>query len=59
VAFSYIGLVVIPAALINWLVRKRGIEKTGCLGVGGKTALSVGAINWVLIGIFVAGRKFF
>jgi hypothetical protein len=55
---SYLGLVVIPAVLINWLVRKRGIEKAGCLGVGGKTALSVGAINWVLIGIFVTGRKF-
>ena len=55
---STIGLVVIPAALIDWLVRKRGIETTRLLGVGGKTAFSVVAINWVLIGIFLAVRHF-
>lgn len=55
---SYLGLLIIPAVLINWLVRKRGIEKTGWLGVGGKTVFSVAAINWVLIGVFLAARRF-
>jgi hypothetical protein len=49
---------VIPLALINWLARKRGIEKTGWCGVGTKTYFSVGAINWVLIGIFLTMRQF-
>ena len=48
----------IPLALINWLARKRGIEKTGWCGVGTKTCISVTAINWVLIGIFLTVRHF-
>jgi hypothetical protein len=48
----------IPLALINWLVRKRGIEKTGLFGVGTKTYISVVAINWILIGIFLTARHF-
>ena len=55
---SYLGLLIIPAVLINWLVQKRGIEKTGWLGVGGKTVFSVAAINWVFIGVFLAARRF-
>jgi uncharacterized membrane protein len=46
----------IPLALINWLARKRGIEKTGWCGVGTKTYVSVTAINWVSIGIFLTVR---
>jgi hypothetical protein len=48
----------IPLALINWLARKRGIEKTGWCGVGTKTYISVTAINWALIGVFVTVRHF-
>ena len=46
----------IPIVLINWLARKWGIEKTGWRGVGTKTYLSVTAINWVMIGIFLTVR---
>jgi hypothetical protein len=52
------SLGLIPLALINWLARKRGIEKTGWCGVGTKTYFSVIAINWVLIGVFLTARHF-
>jgi hypothetical protein len=55
----WIGLLgLIPLALINWMARKRGIEKTGWCGVGTKTVISVAAINWVLIGVFLTVRHF-
>lgn len=52
------GLALIPLALINWLARKQGIEKTGWCGVGTKTYISVAAINWALIGAFLTVRHF-
>lgn len=48
----------IPIALINWLAQKRGIEKTGRYGVGTKAYISIAAINWVAIGIFLTVRHF-
>lgn len=49
-------LALIPLALINWLVRRQGVEKTGWFGVGTKTYFSVIAINWALIGVFLTVR---
>jgi hypothetical protein len=46
----------LPLALIEWLARQRGIEKTGWCGVGTKTYVSLAAINWLAIGIFVTIR---
>jgi hypothetical protein len=48
----------IPMALMNWLVRKRGVEKAGRFSAGTKTYFSVVAINWALIGIFLTARHF-
>jgi uncharacterized membrane protein len=46
----------IPLTLINWLARKQGIEKAGWCGVGTKTYISVTAINWFFIGVFLTAR---
>src|ERR1700743_727533 len=50
-------LALIPLALINWLVQKQGVEKARWFGVGTKTYFSVIAINWALIGVFLAMRR--
>jgi hypothetical protein len=48
-----IVMLVLTGVLITRRARAYGIEKTGWLGVGGKTILSLIAFSWVLVGLYV------
>jgi hypothetical protein len=46
-------LFALTGVLITRRARAYGVEKTGWLGVGGKTILAIVAFSWVLVGLYV------
>ncbi|MEH2512580.1 hypothetical protein V1291_003934 [Nitrobacteraceae bacterium AZCC 1564] len=50
-SFATIPMLIVTGVLITWRARAYGIEKTGWLGIGGKTILSLLAFGWVLVGV--------
>jgi hypothetical protein len=51
-SFATIPMLILIGVLITWRARAYGIEKTGWLGIGGKTILSLLTFSWVLVGVY-------
>jgi hypothetical protein len=52
-AISTMVWLAMTGTLITWRARKYGIEKPGWVGIGAKVTLSLLALSWVFVGVYM------